>query len=70
MNDESRLCSGLLEPDKSSGLSELDSARPSILPGDSGLGYFAALDPRSKGESPSIDLFLSTGPRPLSSDDV
>ena len=53
----SLLFSGLLEPDKSSGLSELDSGRPSI--GDEDLGYFAALDPRSKGESPSIDLFLS-----------
>lgn len=58
MNEfNSLLTSGLLLPDKSSGLSEVGSVRPSI--GDEDLGYFA-FEPRSKGESSSIDLFLST----------
>ena len=55
----SRLTSGLLFPDKSSGLSEFGSLRPSI--GEEDLGYFAAFDPRSNGESSSIDLFLVSG---------
>ena len=57
---ESLLQSGLLLPERSSGLSEFGSFRPSI--GDEDLGYFAALDPRPPAElaeSSSRDLFLS-----------
>lgn len=45
---QSLLHSGLLLPERSSGLSEFGSFRPSI--GDEDLGYFAAFDPRAAAE--------------------